>query len=237
MRLVSWNCKGAFHRKSALVEELRPDLLVVPECEELESITQTFGAKPLRSIQWIGDNPRKGLGVFAFGEYSIEVHPAYEPKHRWILPVRVSGPFSFTLLALWTVPHGDAESYVQPLVEALETYAELQVAGDVIWAGDFNANFRFDAPARRYKFRDFVAALSAKDIHSVYHREKNCAHGEENEKTFYMYHHAEKGHHIDYHFAGRKVRAQPHQLTIGNHEAWHKYSDHVPLTMDVTDGA
>jgi len=123
MRLVSWNCKRAFHRKTSFAEELGPDLLVVPECEKPGSITQSFGAKPLRSHHWIGDNPRKGLGVFSFGEYSLEVHSAYDPKHRWILPVRVSGPFSFTLLAVWAMPHGDARSYVQPLIDALENYA------------------------------------------------------------------------------------------------------------------
>jgi len=67
MRLVTWSCQAAFAKKPALAEALSPDLLIVPECEQLESLTQSFGTKLLRSVQWVGDLPRKGLGVFALG--------------------------------------------------------------------------------------------------------------------------------------------------------------------------
>jgi len=67
MRLIAWNCQAAFAKKPALAEALTPDLFIVPECEQLESLTQSFGTKLLRSVQWVGDLPRKGLGVFALG--------------------------------------------------------------------------------------------------------------------------------------------------------------------------
>ena len=38
MRLTTWNCKGAFARKHAAIASLRPDILVVPEAEELTTV-------------------------------------------------------------------------------------------------------------------------------------------------------------------------------------------------------
>lgn len=78
-----------------------------------------------------------------------------------------------------------------------------------------------------------MTALGQRDIHSLYHRDRNCLHGQESEKTFYMHHSAEKEYHIDYHFAGSKVPARPFEMTIGTHEAWSKLSDHVPLITDI----
>jgi len=49
MRLITWNCKGAFHRKHDAVAKLCPDILVVPECEKLSGVTGSFDSKPMRS--------------------------------------------------------------------------------------------------------------------------------------------------------------------------------------------
>ena len=39
-----------------------------------------------------------------------------------IVPVRVTGPKTFILFAVWTVPAGDLRSYVLPLIEAHRLY-------------------------------------------------------------------------------------------------------------------
>ena len=233
MRLITWNCKGAFHRKHDFVAELNPDVLIVPECEKLSEVSRPFGSTPARTIEWFGSNPRKGLAVIAYGDYSFELHPSYDPRHRWIVPLSVSGPISFVLLAVWTLPLGNQSGrYVRPLFEAYECYKALMDSSEVIWAGDFNANFTFDRPAREYKFRDFVTLLSQRGFHSVYHLQHECENGKEPDETFYLYHHADKGHHIDYVFATDRFHLHGFEVSIGSHADWSKRSDHTPLICE-----
>jgi exonuclease III len=233
MRLVSWNCKGAFHQKHDAISELRPDVLIVPECERLSDIPQALGSAPVMSFEWFGTNPRKGLAVLSYGDYTFELHPSYDPRHRWIVPVSVSGPISFLLFAVWTVPHSDSRSYVHPLFEAFEHYKSLIETSDAIWAGDFNASFAFDRPSRRYKFRDFVSLLDRYGFRSLYHEQRGCQHGDEPEDTFYLYHHAERGFHIDYMFASNGFQPSTFSLSVGSHVTWMRRSDHVPLICEL----
>jgi exodeoxyribonuclease-3 len=202
MRLITWNCKGAFHRKHPFVAALRPDVLIVPECEKLPGIAQLLDSKPVRSFEWFGSNPRKGLAVVSYGDYALTVHPDYDPRHQWIAPLSVSGPLPFVLFAVWTLPLGQRGGrYVRPLFEAFDSYGSLIQDSQVVWAGDFNASFVFDTPSRKYKFRDFVALLSRTGLHSLYHLHHMCDHGEEPDETFFLHHRADRGFHIDYVFA------------------------------------
>ena len=229
MRLVSWNCKAAFHRKHRLICELKPDLLIVPECEKLEVSSLDFGTLSIRSFKWIGNNPRKGIAIFSFGDYQFEVLPIFNPKHRWVVPLKVSGSRSFILLAVWAMPNSDTGSYVQPLFNALEEYGESIHTGEIYIMGDFNANFIFDRPSRIHKFQDLVGDLRAKGIRSLFHEQHGTEHGREAQKTFYMYHHEDKGYHIDYIFGGENVKNGSFDVSIGSFSDWHKYSDHMPL--------
>lgn len=235
MRLVIWNCKGAFRRKYDFMAELRPDILVVPECEKFSDLTEQLGALPLRSREWIGDNSRKGLGVFSYGEYQLALHPNYASQHRWIVPLVVSGPVSFVLFAVWTKPVKTTGSYVQPLFEAFQHYKELINARNVIWAGDFNASYVFDKDYRQYKFRDFVSLLARHDLHSLYHHQRKCSHGEEPDKTFFLYHDPNRGFHIDYVFTRNELFPRGFNVTVGSHADWRQRSDHVPLVCEFLD--
>jgi exonuclease III len=233
MRLITWNCKEAFHRKHVFAAALQPDILIVPECEKLSGMTQTLNAPTVRSFEWFGSNPRKGLAVISYADYVLEVHPSYDPRHRWIVPLSVSGPMAFVLFAVWTVPLGhQGGRYVRPLFEAFESYKSLMDTSDVVWAGDFNSSFVFDTPSRRYKFRDFVTLLEEKGLQSVYHHQRRCEHGEEPDETFYLYHRADKGYHIDYVFARDTVHPHGVDVSIGSHSDWSKRSDHAPVVCD-----
>jgi exodeoxyribonuclease-3 len=233
MRLVTWNCKGAFRRKHAFAQALRPDILIVPECERPSGLQQPLASPPVRSFEWFGTKPSKGLAVVSYGDYSLEVHPGYDPRHQWIVPLSVSGPVSFVLLAVWTLPLGVyGGRYVRPLLEACETYKLLMTESEVVWAGDFNSNFIWDTPSRRYKFRDFVSLLGQNGLHSLYHQHRKCAHGEEPDETFYLYHHENKGYHIDYVFASDRFYLHGVDVSIGSHSDWSKRSDHAPLVCD-----
>lgn len=233
MRLITWNCKGAFARKHAALSELRPDVLIVPECEQL--IPEALGIAPVSSLLWFGTNPKKGLAVLSYGDYAAEVHPDYDPSLRWVVPLRVTGPASFLLFAVWTVPHSVSRSYVRTLFDAFEYYRPLAKSSEAIWAGDFNASFNFDRPSRHYNFRDFVCLLDSQGLRSLYHEHRGCPHGDEPEKTFYHYHHAERGYHIDYIFASSGFQPSTYSVAVGTHAAWAHQSDHMPLICEFSD--
>jgi len=38
MRLIFWNCQGAFRKKADIIMAQRPDILVVQECEHPDSM-------------------------------------------------------------------------------------------------------------------------------------------------------------------------------------------------------
>lgn len=231
MRLVTWNCKGGFSRKHAATTALKPDVLVLPEAERLDSLSNVIGSSPIRSHEWVGSSRNKGLGVIAYGDYSLSVHEAYDPRHRWILPLSVAGPEPFTLFAVWTVPHEETGYYVSCLLEALETYRDLLADERVVWAGDFNQSTLFDSPSNPLHFSHWLAKAKACGFDSLYHLKAECAHGAEPAKTFFLHHNEAKPHHIDYIFAKPSVYAGGFELTVGDHAAWYKLSDHMPLTL------
>lgn len=234
MRLISWNCKGAFHRKHHLVGALNPDVMIVPECKQMNGLPEELGARPTSSFHWFGDNPRKGLAVMSFGEYVVERLEAVETP-KWVVPLRVIGPQSFILFAVWTIPTVDG-SYVMPLLKAHRLYQQHWSGSEIVWAGDFNASVLFDKPHRRYKFRDFIAELEADGIRSLYHDQFNCEHGLEPHKTFFLYHHESRSHHIDYIFASSRVRESGYSITTGSFDDWTQHSDHIPMTCDLFIG-
>jgi exonuclease III len=232
MRLIAWNCKGGFKKKHSLMSALHPDVVVVPESERITELNHELGASPVRSMLWFGSQPRKGLGVVSYGEYSMEVHPSFVDRHKWIVPVNVKGPTSFLLFAVWTLPVGAQRLYVPPLIEAFETYRHLMDQTEVIWAGDFNAAYLWDKPSRKYKFRDFVHLLGRCGLHSMYHKQAGCDSGGENDQTFFLQHNAKKGYHIDYVFASSGLHRDGCQVSVGTHQEWATMSDHMPVICD-----
>jgi hypothetical protein len=237
MRLVAWNCKGAFAKKHSAIADLKPDVIVVPESEKLGTLSNSLWAPAtIRSIEWIGNNPHKGLAVLSYGDYSLRVHEAYEPRHRWILPLVVEGPVPFLLFAVWTIPHLESKLYVQCLFEALETYGRLLESTRGIWAGDFNNNRLLDKPSNSLKYADLIPRLARLGLTSLYHLKSGEAHGAESRPTFFLQHKVEKPYHIDFIFASAALHGNGFDFFIGEYSKWHKASDHMPLVCTVQTG-
>ena len=55
MRLITWNCQGAFRKKYLAIASQSPDLAVIPECEHPDKLTWKKGYPPT-SILWMGEN-------------------------------------------------------------------------------------------------------------------------------------------------------------------------------------
>ena len=41
MTIVTWNCAQAFNKKYLLLESIKPDLAIIPECESLEKLGES----------------------------------------------------------------------------------------------------------------------------------------------------------------------------------------------------
>src|ERR1700730_17995648 len=126
MRLVAWNCRAGFHRKLEVLSALAPDVAVVAECASLDILAHKAPDFAPRSSVWVGNNPQKGLGVFSFGSYRLvrEDAEAGNPSITFALPVSVTGPSAFHLLAVWA-HHGLAGRHKAepgPTLRALAAY-------------------------------------------------------------------------------------------------------------------
>lgn len=230
LRLITWNCKGAFERKHAAVAALEPDILVLPEAGCLTAVSQVLGNAPVRSYKWVGDNPAKGLGVISYGKYELSVHESYDRSLKWILPLTVTGSLSFTLLAVWTVPHAKTRYYISCLFEACEVYRSIFEQNRVVIAGDFNQSVLFDKPRSEITYSRLLDKFASYGLSSVYHLSRGCEQGAEPEPTFFLHHNSAKPHHLDYVFATSDLHQHGVYVTVGEHAEWGKLSDHMPLS-------
>lgn len=236
MNLVAWNCRQAFRKKVERLQPFAPQLAVISECESLEKLRGR--QEPLFShALWFGDNLNKGLGVFSSGDIPLTVHPAYDDRFRWVVPIRVAGPEPFTLLAVWTKDHRDRrQSYVGQLFLALQQYQELLEKETCLIAGDFNSNAIWDSHPRVGNHTAVVEMLRGYGLESAYHRFFQERQGEESVPTYYLHHSKEKGYHIDYAFLPERWMARVEAVTVGTYEEWRAWSDHVPVVVRLKKG-
>ena len=74
MRLATWNCGMALHRKFDAMLLLQPDIAVICECADPERLQALAGSPEFGAgAVWIGDNRNKGLAVFAFNGYAVRL--------------------------------------------------------------------------------------------------------------------------------------------------------------------
>ncbi len=128
MRLISWNCQGAFRKKADLILALHPDILVVQECEHPDKYVYNPTNKKPDSQYWYGDSKHKGICIHSFNDYKFELLPNFNPKFRYILPFRVTGHGqTFTLFAIWAMSNKENYDarYIGQVWLAINYYAEL----------------------------------------------------------------------------------------------------------------
>lgn len=171
MRLITWNCQGAFRKKAEFILKLQPNILIVQECEHPDRLKFADALPKPTSFYWHGDSEHKGIGIFSYSDYSIELLPQFDPKFRYILPLKViKGSESFTLFAIWAM-HDKVDrklSYVMQIWQAIEHYQDL-LDNSSILVGDFNSNTIWDRKGRVGNHSDLVQRLAEKNIHSIYH--------------------------------------------------------------------
>ena len=235
MRIVEWNCQGAFRNKNKEIMELKPDILIVLECEEEKKIQ--FGNLTPRpnAFIWYGDEGKKGVGIFSYSNYTFRLLKDFNPKYRYVIPLEVTnGVTSFLLFAVWAMDNkkNPLAGYIGQVWRAVNYYQTI-LKENVILIGDFNSNQCWDEKERVGNHTDVVTFLNKLNIESVYHKQNNEAHGQESQKTFFMYRNIQKPYHIDYIFASHNITQNGYKLTLESPLKWIDKSDHIPLIFDV----
>ena len=82
MRIVSWNCNGAFRNKYEMIAGYQPDVVVAPESESPEFLARTEQNIPCSSHIWDGESAYKGLSVFTFNGYKAYLPDFYSKKFK-----------------------------------------------------------------------------------------------------------------------------------------------------------
>jgi exodeoxyribonuclease-3 len=226
MRVVAWNCMGGFSRKVTSLAALAPDIAVISEVTKpaFDGISDVSGV-------WTGRGGAKGLAILGQNGWCIEA--IHDSPRRHLLAVRAKrGNEAITVVGVWTLPIN--RDYVAPIALGL---AELtpHLAGEVLIAGDFNANPIFDSKKSvSRQFMGIVHDLATRGIASVWHDRSGEQHGAERTPTFFLNLNEQKPFHIDYVFASVGLRRRVEAIQIGTYTEWTatQRSDHVPISVD-----
>lgn len=242
MRVATWNCAMALHRKFDAMLRLQPDIAVVCECAEPKRLQELVGSVAFGlDAVWIGDNRNKGLAVFAFNGYAVRLAKPFHPTLRHVAPVRVTGPVACNLLGVWAQNGSGVVSrkhQLGPLRRALTKYKVFLAERPTIVAGDFNNNVFWHRPGWRINHANAVATLEKLGLASAYHALRGELQGEETVPTLYWRDRKKDGptYHIDYIFLPAPWLGRVRELAVGTFEDWCGLglSDHVPMVVDIT---
>jgi exodeoxyribonuclease III len=236
LRIVVWNCAGGLHRKYERLLALEPSLAIVPECAEPDVLRRKAPGFAFDDAEWTGEQPNKGLGVFAFGGLSMRRHHTWEKRFHIVLPVEVRGSATLNLLAIWAF-HRRVPATVAPspetLLTAVQHYDGFLRAHPSVVAGDFNANVIWDGGNRQASFAELDAALGAAGLASAYHTRTGEALGKESAPTLFWQKNVAQGYHIDYAYVPRAATHRLENAVVGSADEWLAWSDHAPLVVDL----
>lgn len=233
MKLITWNCQGAFRKKAEHILKLNPDILVVQECESPEKLIFKNPVIKPKDFLWFGINQNKGLAIFSFGNYKLELFEQYNPEFKIVTPIKVSNTKnSFVLFAIWANNTQDKNNqYIEQVWKAINHYDEILNNETSILIGDFNSNKIWDRKHRIGNHSEVVDRLANKKIFSIYHKHYNEEQGKETKPTFYLQRNKNKPYHIDYCFASESLINKFREIEIGTFENWIEHSDHSPLLV------
>lgn len=235
MKIITWNCNGAFRNKFSQIAAMDPDVCIIQECENPEQISEksveyrTFSSNHL----WQGENKNKGLGVFAKSGLHLEKvelnHDWRGRSLKWFLPFNLTKSCIATkFLGVWN--HGaDAKAFDYIGQSWLFLQNNKDFFKNAIVAGDFNSNAIWDSWDRWWNHSDYVNELSSLGLVSLYHSQTGEMQGKETQPTFLLQRNSSKAYHIDYIFAEIKLVERTEILKVHDFSDWVKLSDHAPI--------
>lgn len=249
MKIITWNCSGGLRKKTAEVDSLEADIVIVQECEDPRQSTEKY-RRWAGDYLWIGTSKNKGIGVFPKNGYVVEElkwSGAYSIKGlssgckslSWRTEdLKLFLPFSindeYTAVAVWTKSN-DSEvfDYIGQLWKFLQIHRNDLRKAKTLIIGDFNSNSIWDKDDRWWNHTSVVNELKDMGISSLYHHQYGDSQGSEVTPTFYMYRKLERPYHIDYVFCSDDLLSHS-SVQFGETNAWLKVSDHVPITLRIS---
>lgn len=228
MRIVSWNCNGAFRRKFERIGTLNADVYVIQECENPATSSAEYRDWAEQYV-WAGKSDSKGVGIFVKNGLSVQAldWPSYGLEQ--FMPVRIADRIN--LLAVWTKNSANM-AYIGQLYQYLQYHSALLDHSAII-CGDFNSNAIWDKRGRAWNHSECVLMLSRLGFDSLYHHSVNERQGFETQPTFYLQRNMAKAYHIDYFFANVSTCKVTPNIVVGKAAEWLAISDHMPVTLTI----
>ena len=230
MRIVSWNCNGAFRKKINSLLRLSPDIAVIQESESPSALTSLESSYSINDKVWVGDSVNRGLGVYSFSDAKLTVYSGYDNDYKYIVPIVVHTKNPFTIVAIWA-KQDKFYTYNGQLKCALEYYSKL-LEGPCLVIGDWNASAIWDDKNGR-GFSTNSSWLANKKFLSAYHEWFGEYFGNESKPTLYFRRNKEMKYHIDYCFLTKDLYKNIHEVYVGDYRDWIELSDHMPLVVDI----
>ncbi len=170
-----------------------------------------------------GEQHKRGLAVAAWGDWSVSAPELPEINGGVLGGVQVDGPAPFRLIAVWAYLSGSPK--VNPVIEALDAWADWTSDMPLVVAGDFNTGGSWQdirtGPMSHFPIVDQLASLG---LHSAYHANREIEQGVDEEPTHW---HSSGGTFmIDHVFTPQTWAIN--SVTIGHRGR----SDHAPIIVD-----
>jgi exonuclease III len=233
MKIITWNCNGALRKKFTNLLDYNADIYIIQECENPEFSIDDNYKNWASNYLWIGDSKNKGLGIFASKKHLIEkldwdyTYNNNSVKH--FLPCRINN--NINLLGVWTHKNNSPNfGYIGQFWKYLQLNKHL--FSNIIIAGDFNSNTKWDEWNRWWNHSDVIKELKDIEIDSLYHSYNKVEQGSEHHATFYFHKKINRPYHIDYIFGSKSIINNINQFEIGDSKKWLILSDHVPILLD-----
>jgi endonuclease/exonuclease/phosphatase (EEP) superfamily protein YafD len=235
VKLATWNCCGKFDTNLQHLLDLGVDVAVLCEAGTPSPWLATSDGRAVMGLGrrvWV-ESPKE-LAVIACEPWTASLHEATESAPDWTLPVRVSGPAQFTLVALWTVVYSGTPGYEAQIDRAIDWIEQSSTDEPVVLAGDFNSPIstsqrRYDKVARR---------LEDLGLLDVYRVSRGLEADEPPvEATYYHHRRLEQPFHIDHLWLPAKWTDDA-KVEVGDFDTWiaSGRSDHAPVVADLRNG-
>ncbi len=223
LRVVTWNCQGAFRKKYKNILKYSPDICVIQECEDPSYLIDEEFQRIFPKKFWVGTNQNKGLGIFVANEcISVSLNNWDNHGIEHFLPVSLG---QINLVAVWA-----CNNYIEDAYTYFSVHKHKLDSCHII-CGDFNSSSIWDLQKRRHirNHGSLVRLFSDAGLQSAYHYWTGRTQGKETDPTFYLHRNKSRPFHIDYVFCDN---ARIGQFRLETYDDWISLSDHMPIMFD-----
>lgn len=195
MKVISWNCGGAFRLKWKFIESENADIYIIQESEDPKKFTKEFNLAGTSYEYLAFSEDDKGILVYS-RKYEIVKDKLEDLKMRYFLPFTCNNK---KFVGIWTKDHHVVDIHSYCLVNSLINKAELK---NRIFIGDFNSNVQHDGELLKRKYRGMKALnewFIENGVISAYHNETREDFGNESQSTYWFpSKRRDRYYHIDY---------------------------------------